>query len=66
MTARDITTDDIWSAARGLRMFAQTPEALDAIIAAHQPIRLFTSRVIVRAALQVKDAKAMMARGAVA
>ena len=66
MTAQDITTDDIWSAARGLRMFAQTPEALDAIIDAHQPIPLFTSLVIVQAALQVRDAKRILARVAAA
>jgi hypothetical protein len=53
---RAIRNDDLWAAARGLRMGRLPVEALDALIATHEKLAgsMFASAVIAEAARQFK------------
>lgn len=59
-TTRPITTDDIWSAVRGLALFAKTEHELRRIRAAHAPNPLFASKVIVQAVDEVLASRRIM------
>jgi hypothetical protein len=54
---RDVTTDDIWAAARGLGMFSKSKAELLEIAEQHKSESLFASCVIRAAALQVAATK---------
>ncbi len=57
VVSRDVTNDDIWAAARGLRMYAKDKSELLAMAAYHSTIDVFASKVIVEAARQVAATK---------
>lgn len=52
-----VTTEEIWSAARGLDMWAKTPQELDDLADLHGRRPEFASQVIAAAARQVRGAK---------
>lgn len=57
MKTLDINNDDIWAAVRGLGMYGMSVAELDALIDQHIHNDLFASRVILRAACQVRSCK---------
>lgn len=62
MISRKITNDDLWSAIRGIGMYRMTRGELTDLIARHNKIPAFASRVIVEAAQQTEKLHTLLAR----